>query len=222
MNDQAIASTIEFYCDPISPYAWLASTRLDEIEQKTGADIIVKPILFGGLLKAHGNIGPAEIPAKRTYTFRDVMRRANALGQPMESVPNHPFNPLLALRICTAIEDNAQRCKVTLTLLNAAWSNGRDITVEQEVREIVASCGLDADWAIASASDPRIKQALIDNTSAAVEQGIFGVPTFKVDDQIFWGEDRISELLNYMDGQRIDEAKLQEILSREAAIHRKR
>jgi len=111
---------------------------------------------------------------------------------------------------------------VTLALFKAAWSDGWDITVEHEVREIVASCGLDADWAIASATDPAVKQALINNTEAAVEQGVFGVPTFKVDDQIFWGEDRISELLNYIDGQRIDEAKLQEILSREAAIHRKR
>lgn len=222
MSQQVASKTIEFYCDPISPYAWLASTRLAEIEQETGAAVIVKPILFAGLLKAHGNIGPAEIVAKRVYTFRDVMRRANALGQTMESVPNHPFNPLLALRICTAVEDDAKRREVALALFEAGWSRGEDITDEEAVRSVLAACALDADWAIASASDPTVKQALIDNTNAAIELGIFGVPTFRVDNEIFWGEDRISELLNYMSGQRIDEAKLQAILEREAAIHRKR
>ena len=222
MTDQTITKVIEFYFDPISPYAWLASSQLEEIEQNTGAQIIVKPILFAGLLKAHGNIGPAEIEAKRTYTFRDVMRRANGLGIAMESVPNHPFNPLLALRIITAIEDDETRREAALALINAAWSEGRDITVEQNVREIVAGCDIDAEWAIASASDPVVKQALIDNTNAAIELGIFGVPTFSVDDQIFWGEDRINELLSYLNGMRIDEAKLQQILAREAAVHRKR
>ena len=222
MNNSAAPNTIEFYCDPISPYAWLASSRLDEIQLNTHTHVIVKPILFAGLLKAHGNIGPAEIEAKRVYTFRDVMRRAKDLALPMESVPNHPFNPLLALRICTAIEDDAVRRKVAVTLFDAAWSKGRDITVESDVREIVASCGLDADWAITASNDPIVKQALVDNTNAAIELGIFGVPTFRFNDQIFWGEDRIREMLSYINGQRIDEAKLQEILAREAAVHRKR
>lgn len=222
MTNQTARNIIEFYFDPISPYAWLASTRLKEIEQQTGAQIIVKPILFAGLLKAHGNIGPAEIAAKRIYTFRDVMRRANALGLRMESVPNHPFNPLLALRVCTVFEDVADRRKVALALLDAGWSEGHDITSEATVRDVVTRCGYDDDLAIKAASDPIIKQALIDNTNAAIEIGIFGVPTFRIDNEIFWGEDRIGELLNYMNGQRIDEAKLQGILAREAAVHRKR
>ena len=222
MNQQATADYIEFYFDPISPYAWLASTRLEEIEQKTGVGVIVKPILFAGLLKAHGNIGPAEIAAKRVYTFRDVMRRANALGQTLESVPNHPFNPLLALRVCTAIKDDAKRREVALALFHAGWSLGADITDEATVHSVVLDCGLDADQAIASTSDPAVKQALIDNTNAAIELGLFGVPTFRVGTEIFWGEDRISELLNYMHGERIDEAKLQNILAREAATHRRR
>ncbi len=85
MSDQEPLNTICFYCDPISPYAWLASTRLEEIETNTHANIIVKPILFAGLLKAHGNIGPAEITAKRVYTFRDVMRRAQDALKPAPS-----------------------------------------------------------------------------------------------------------------------------------------
>lgn len=222
MTDQMTGKVIEFYFDPISPYAWLASTRLEEIEQQTGAQIIAKPILFAGLLKAHGNIGPAEIKAKRTYTFRDVMRRANALGLAMESVPSHPFNPLLALRVCTVFDHVAERRQLALALLNAGWSEGCDIASEASVRSIVESCGLDADLAITAAHDPIIKQALIDNTNAAIALGIFGVPTFRIDEDIFWGEDRIDELLSYTNGKRIDEAKLQDILARDASVQRKR
>lgn len=221
MTKPTVGNNIEFYFDPISPYAWLASTRLAEIEQKTGAEIIVKPILFAGLLKAHENIGPAEIAAKRTYTFRDVMRRANALGLAMESVPNHPFNPLLALRVCTVFDKVTDRRKIALALLDAGWAEGRDMTSEGTVREIIESCGYDADLAFMGASDPVIKQALINNTNAAIDLGIFGVPTFRIDNEIFWGEDRISELLSYMNGQRVDETKLKNILAREA-LHRKR
>ena len=124
MSSPVLSNMIEFYCDPISPYAWLASSRLDEIELNTHTKIIVKPILFAGLLNAHGNIGPAEITAKRIYTFRDVMRRANTLGLAMESVPNHPFNPLLALRICTAIEDDLERREVAVALLDDFRNRG--------------------------------------------------------------------------------------------------
>ena len=216
------SKVIEFYVDPISPYAWLASTRLDEIAQQTGAHIVVKPILFAGLLKAHGNIGPAEIEAKRVYTFRDVMRRANALDLAFQGVPNHPFNPLLALRVCTVFEDVADRRNIAFALLDAGWRIGLDIASESIVHDVIARCGYDADLAITAACDPVIKQALIDNTNAAIELGIFGVPTFRVDNEIFWGEDRISELFNYMNGQRIDKVKLQAVLAREAAVHRKR
>ena len=102
------------------------------------------------------------------------------------------------------------------------WSDGKDITQESVVREVLEQCQIDADWALAAVTEPAIKQALIDNTAAAVESGIFGVPTFKVGDEIFWGEDRIVALLNYLDGERIDEEKLADILAREAAVQRKR
>lgn len=216
-------AAIEFFFDPISPFAWLASTRLDEISQHTGREILIRPTLFAGLLKAHGNLGPAEIPAKREYIFRDAMRRANTLGINVECPPQHPFNPLLALRVCTAFNKNSDRLRLTPALCNAAWRDGLDITKPENVHNVVNSCGLDADHALSMAQDPAVKQALIDTTNIAVERGIFGVPTFYLDGQIFWGEDRIGELLSFAEGgQQIDEAKLQEVLAREAAVQRKR
>ena len=212
---------IEFFFDPVSPYAWLATTQLERIINRTRREVIVKPILFAGLLNAHGHVGPAEIPAKRDYIFRDVMRRANDYGLEVKGPPNHPFNPLLALRICIAIEDSSQRFKFSCVLIDAVWSKGVDITDKVTVANLASQCGIDSGWALASSQDPLVKKKLMDETQAAVELGIFGVPTFRIDNQNFWGDDRIDDLIRYNQGQRIDEDRLADILSRTPAAKRR-
>ena len=97
---------VDCYFDPVSPYAWLASATLARIDD-AGVAVVLVPVLFAGLLNAHGNIGPAEMPAKRRYLFRDVMREAARRGLPFAGPPGHPFNPLLALRMCTALATSA-------------------------------------------------------------------------------------------------------------------
>ncbi len=212
---------ITFYFDPISPFAWLASTQLHRILEVTERKLVAKPILFAGLLKAHGNMGPAEIPAKRDYTFRDVMRRAMQYQLVVESPPQHPFNPLLGLRACTSIENDQQRLAFAVALMQAAWEKGLDITDTAVVSQVAATCKLNADAILQAVVTPAVKQDLIDTTNSAVEQGVFGVPSFVVDGQIFWGDDRIDYLIHYLRGQNIDEAKLAEILARDAAVQRK-
>jgi len=211
---------IEFYFDPISPYAWLAARKLDSLQIELDQVIVVKPVLFAGLLKAHGTKGPAEIDAKRKYTFRDVMRIANQFKLPFTGPPNHPFNPLLALRICTAIEKDRQRQKLALELMQAAWEQGLDISSEAVVDQVLRQCDIDLAWAHEIATHPDTKKALIDATQQAVEHGIFGVPTFKVDNELFWGVDRIDSLIHYVKGNTIDESKLQNVLSREPSASR--
>ena len=205
---------IEFYFDPISPYVWLASTQLERIRDQTGHDIIFKPILFAGLLKAHGHKGPAEIPAKRDYTFRDVMRRASTYGLEIQGPPIHPFNPLLTLRICTAIDDNKTRAKFACSVLDAAWSKGNDITDSKVVSRLAQECDIDPDWALASAQDMGIKSKLMQATDAAIQLGMFGVPTFRIDDQLFWGDDRIDQLFQHVRGHTINEDRLATILKK--------
>ena len=212
MNAKSDDRQIEFYFDPISPYVWLASTQLDNLKTQTGYEIIFKPILFAGLLKAHGHKGPAEIPVKRDYTFRDVMRRASNYGLEVQGPPKHPFNPLLALRISTAIDDDKTRMKFACSVLDAAWSRGDDITDSKIVSGLSRECGIDPNWAMASAHDMGVKKKLIEATDAAIKLGIFGVPTFRIDDQLFWGDDRIDELIRYNNGHTIDEDRLANIL----------
>ena len=212
MNKKSDKRNIEFYFDPISPYAWLASTQLDRLKQQTGRDVILKPILFAGLLKAHGHKGPAEIPAKRDYTFRDVMRRASKYGLEIQGPPRHPFNPLLALRICTAIDNNETLTRFACLVLNAAWSKGEDITDREIMSKLVQACYIDPQWALASSQDTEVKKKLFDATETAISLGIFGVPTFRIDNQLFWGDDRINELILYHKGHYIDEERLANIL----------
>ena len=209
---------IEFFFDPVSPYAWLAGTRLDEIEVGTGENIVVRPILFAGLLKAHGHQGPAEIPAKRRYIFRDVMRRASEYDLQLVGPPVHPFNPLKVLRIATAIEAETQRRAFAVNTMNAAWSAGQDVNDDSVLDNIVHEVGLDSNWWRKAVDDVEIKKQLITATQQAIASDIFGVPTFRAGDELFWGEDSIDDLIRRFEGQLVDEVKLSEILSRESGV----
>ncbi|MBX2839309.1 MAG: 2-hydroxychromene-2-carboxylate isomerase [Gammaproteobacteria bacterium] len=214
-------NAIEFYFDPISPFAWLASTQLDGLVQHTGASVVARPVLFAGFLKALGHKGPAEIPAKRDYTFRDVLRRASRYGLTVEGPPQHPFNPLLSLRAATAIEQDELRLAFAKTVMHVAWVEGKDITVSDTIKRVANGIGIDGNELVDQAGTAEVKQKLIDNTEQALARGLFGVPSFIYRNELFWGDDRIEDLLVFADGQRIDEEKLNAILARASGADRK-
>ncbi len=213
---------IQFYFDPISPYAWLASSQIARIESVTGQQVEFVPILFAGLLKAHGHKGPAEIPAKRDYTFKDVLRRASAYGLTVEGPPSHPFNPLLALRACVAVDDLEMRKRFAIELMNQCWSKGLDITEASSVASIAKACQLEVDGieidVVSLASQSDIKQGLIANTENAIANGFFGVPVFYVDGEQFWGDDRIDTLLRFIAGDKHNDEQLAKMLARPSGI----
>lgn len=120
---------VTFYFDPVSPYAGLATHAFEAIEA-AGARIDFRPVLFAALLNAHGNIGPAEVPAKRATMFRDVMREAAHLGRPFHGPPGHPFNPLHAWRMCLAVTQQDVRRRFTQAVLNACWGGAEDVSDE--------------------------------------------------------------------------------------------
>jgi 2-hydroxychromene-2-carboxylate isomerase len=215
--------TVRCYADPVSPYAWLGLRDLGRLEA-AGARIVVHPVLFAGLLNAHGNIGPAEVPAKRRYLFRDVMREAARRGLPFAGPPGHPFNPLLALRMCTALADDAARGALLMAFTCATWERGADLMDEATLTGLADEKGLDGAGLLAAAQTPAVKQALADATAQAVTDGVFGVPTFRLDgdSELFWGADRIDALLWRMQGHAIDEDALREFVGREPMAQRKR
>lgn len=215
------APIVTFYFDPVSPYAWLASHALGRIEA-AGARIAFQPVLFAALLNAHGNLGPAEVPAKRDYIFRDVLREAAHAGRPFKAPPGHPFNPLLALRMCLAMPRQEQRRRFAEALLIGCWENGEDLTDAAVLQRLAGACRLNGPALLSAAQQPAIKVALAADTGQAIADGVFGVPTFRVDDELFWGSDRIDALIRYLQGQRIDEQALADVLARAPLAQRLR
>jgi len=210
--------TVIFYFDPVSPYVWLASKQLDALGAR--CTMVWEPVLFAAMLNANGQKGPAEIPSKKAYTFRDVMRQAAQLGLRFTGPPGHPFNPLHALRLCLAVPDQPSRQALAHALLGAAWEDGEDISDPTVLHAIATRCGHDAADLWARAQHPDNKKALAANTEAALAAGVFGVPTWIANGELFWGADRLASLAWRLDGHGIDEHRLQEFLSRRPLAER--
>ena len=180
---------IDFWFDPVSPFAYLAFERLPEALAGLSYRVAYRPIVFGALLKHWEHKGPAEIEPKRQWTFRQVHWLAHRLGVPMATPPRHPFNPLALSRLawaCAAPGSTPNRF-VCESVLRHVW-RGQGADAEDEAR----LCALHV--ALTPRLDPAgdaAKQALRDATSAAVEQGIFGVPTIGIDGKLFWGLDAL-------------------------------
>lgn len=216
MAEQAV---VTWYFDPVSPYVWLSAGALARVEA-AGARVELQPVLFAGMLNAHGNIGPAEIAAKRAYTFRDVMRQAAQQGLTFAGPPGHPFNPLLALRMCTALSEHARR-RFALALLSRCWEHGDDISDPATLVRIAQGCELDGDGLVEAAQQADTKQLLAAETKRAIDAGVFGVPTFRYGDELFWGGDRVDALLWRLQGNNIDEGVLAQFLARAPLAQRR-
>lgn len=212
---------VTFYFDPVSPYAWLAANATKPIEA-AGAQIVFQPVLFAALLNAHGNVGPAEIPAKRAYIFRDVMREAAGAGLAFKGPPGHPFNPLQALRMCLALTRQDERRRFALAVMDACWQRGEDVSDAAVLLRLATGCGLSGPVLQGAAQQPAIKMQLAADTEKAIADGVFGVPTFRVGNELFWGGDRIDALIRHLEGNRIDEQALAGFLARAPLAQRKR
>jgi 2-hydroxychromene-2-carboxylate isomerase len=183
-----------FYFDYISPFAYLASLRIEAIGLHLGERVEPTPVLFAGLLNHFGQLGPAEIEPKRRWAFRRALRRAAQLGVSLRPPPSHPFNPLLALRVTHAAPEE-QRWSVIHALFEAAWANGSGVEQEADIREALRGRELDVDQLLHTASTSPVKDALRAATERATEQGVFGVPTCLRNGELYWGEDTFDDMV---------------------------
>lgn len=194
---------ITFWLDFISPYAYLAFERLPQALQGLSWRVDYRPVLFAGLLKQHGQLGPAEIPPKRDWTYRQVLWQAHTHGIPLQMPAAHPFNPLALLRLALACgSEAAERVApgtvsrhVAETVFRHVWRGGADATDAARMDALKQ--------ALNPARDPAgeaVKAELKANTEAAIGQGLFGVPATAVDDKLFWGFDALPMLRAYLEG----------------------
>lgn len=185
---------ITFYFDAISPYAYLAFERLPEALQGLSYEVTYKPVLFAGLLKHHGQLGPAEIPSKREWTYRQVQWLAQELGIEFKFPAAHPFNPLSLLRLAVACgKEGIPNRYVVESLFRHVWRSGEDAENAQSLALLTERLKP------AQAPDAANVKALLKAfTESAIEEGVFGVPTFKVDNKLFFGVDSLAMLAAYL------------------------
>jgi len=182
--------TIDWYFDFISPFAYLASQRLDRLPD----DVTLRPVpvLFAGLLDHWHTKGPAEIAPMRRFTFRHIAWLTRRDNIPLTLPPGHPFNPLRMLRLAVLLDD----VTAVQRLFRFIWAEGCSSDDPAAWAALTAELGVaDADTRIAA---PEVKGRLRENTEAAIAAGVFGVPTFAVDDELFWGYDALPFLGDYL------------------------
>lgn len=206
-----MSEPIRFYLDYISSNAYLAWEALLPVAARFGRRVEPMPVLFAGLLNAHGQLGPAEVAPKARWMARNNLRKAAVLGIPLLPPPAHPFNPLLALRATLLPMSDAERVALVTGLLRAEWAERRDVSEPAVVRDVAASVGLDGERVLGEAAKPEIKQALRTATDAAIQAGVFGVPTLQVDGELFWGHDDLPFVERRLAGEDpLDEAQLEQ------------
>jgi len=184
-------ASADWYFDFVSPFSYLQCEQLGALERLIR--VHYKPVLFAGLLKAHGHKGPAEIPSKRRFTYRFVVWQAKKLGIPLKFPPVHPFNPLPLLRLAIVADCDPEAVR---RIFRFVWRDGRLGDLPIEWAELMAELALrDAESQIASAE---VKEALKRNTEAAMSRGVFGVPTLAIGDELFWGVDATAMAVEYV------------------------
>lgn len=185
---------LEFFWDVGSAYTYLATTQLAGLRERTGAEVVLRPFLLGGLFKSVGNSMPASVPAKAMYMKQDLVRWRTRYGVKMLIPPEEllfPINSLVPMRIAVAIDDPAEAERYLHAIMAAYWTEGLDVGDAENVRAVLVRHRFDADSLFAAIGEQAVKDRLRRNTDEAAERGAFGAPTMFVGDQIFWGNDRL-------------------------------
>ena len=188
-----MSKIVEFYFDFGSPAAYLAFTQLPALCAETGATVVWKPMLLGGVFQATGNHSPVTIPAKAPYVFKDFARFARRYGVPLNNNPFFPINTLTLMRAAAGLQmrGDTRFGDYVQAMFRAVWVDAKNMNDPATVGAAWQGAGFDAVAMLALANEQPVKEQLKTLTQRAVERGIFGAPTFFVDDTMFWGQDRL-------------------------------
>jgi len=182
-----MSASVDWYFDFVSPFSYICLHRLKELP----VQVSYKPVLFAGLLKHWGQKGPAEIPAKRRWTYRWCTWWARELGIPFRFPEQHPFNPLPHLRLALACGSRPEAVK---RIFDWVWTSGENASDPRRFSLLCNQLAIDTE----RLADPQVKDALKRNTDEAATRGVFGVPSFVVDGEVFWGADAIGFLKSFL------------------------
>ncbi len=194
-----VSRTLEFIFDFGSPNAWLSMKALPPILDRTGTTLKITPALLGGIFKATGNSAPmvqyAGVPAKLAYQRLEMERFIAAHGlHSFRMNPHFPVNTLLIMRGAIVAEADGQLRSYVDAVLSAMWEQGLKMDDPEVAATFLSAHGFDGPGLIARTQDQAIKDRLVANTEAAVARGVFGIPSFFVGDDLYFGKDRLAEI----------------------------
>jgi len=194
-----VSKTLEFIFDFGSPNAYLAYRVLPPILARTGAELVINPCLLGGVFKATGNQSPitafVNVKGKLDYENLEIRRfvQRHSLNK-FRLNPYFPVNTLLVMRGLIAVEMADVAQPYIESVLAAMWEDGLKMDDPAVVAETLGKAGLDGKGLVARTQDDAVKQKLVANTQAAVARGVFGMPTFFVGDEMFFGKERLGQV----------------------------
>ncbi|MBT4269573.1 MAG: 2-hydroxychromene-2-carboxylate isomerase [Deltaproteobacteria bacterium] len=186
-----MAKQVEFYFDFVSPTTYLAYTQLSKIAQRTGAEIVYKPFLLGGVFKASGNQTPMAVPAKGAWMAKDMDRFAKRYGVDMVFNPYFPINSINIMRGAVWAEEQGFLEKYCDIMFKAMWVDQVNLGDAEEVAKLLGNTEINLAQFQAAVSDQSIKDKLRATTEEAAARGAFGAPTMFVGEEMFFGQDRL-------------------------------
>lgn len=201
-----------FYFDFLSPFSYFAWVNLQKI--KNDFTIQYSPVALGPLLNHWGQKGPGEIEPKREFLLKQMLRYSEKNNIPFTTPKTHPFNSLYALRLALKGVAGERQDEVIATLWKAGWQQRIDMGGPEELLRVLREADLPADELYEKSFTREAKQELKANIQEAISHGAFGVPTFVHGSELFWGNDSLSDLLVFLQGQDpLDRKKLTDLLA---------
>jgi 2-hydroxychromene-2-carboxylate isomerase len=190
---------IDFIFDFGSPNAYLAGKALPGVAQRTGAEVRLVPALLGGIFKATNNRSPVEafgeVKGKLAYENLETRRFVTKHGlSAFRMNPHFPVNTLLIMRGLIVAQRMGLGERYSERVLAAMWEQGEKMDDPAVVRRVLDAGSLPGETILAATQDPEVKAELIANTEAAVARGAFGIPTFFVGEEMFFGKDRLGQV----------------------------
>lgn len=187
--------TLDYYFAPQSPWMYLGHARLTELLQRTNTEVRVRPVDLGQIFSVSGGLPlPQRAPQRQAYRLVELRRFSEALGVPLNPQPRHfplPGDPAALLITAVATHDGAAAAmRLTGAIGQAIWAQERNLADATELGAVLAECGLAAQR-LAQAQDADNRALYAQHTREAIDAGVFGAPSYVVDGEIFWGQDRL-------------------------------
>ncbi len=195
-----MSKVVDFYFEFYSPYAYLASFRIDEIVEKNGCTANWRPFMLGPTFAITGHQPLTQTPLMGDYSLLDMQRNARLLNIPFQMPAEFPKASLNCARaFYTLVDDHPERAKVLAkAMYQEIFGLGNDATRPEVIASLARRNGIDSEALLESIQTPEIKQRLKNETEGAIERGVFGSPFFFVDQQPFWGNDRLEQLDHWL------------------------